>query len=140
MVSLANLKKINSDIRKVASSITQSTKVVVTERKITFLDMDNVTKRIDACHQCSFYKNGICNLCGCMVSVKSRISEFKSPLGLWEPEELPTSWKLDESKIDFIPKAFHRDENFVYAYSKKPEGIYKYVTSLITKKTEIVKI
>lgn len=137
MKKLEDLKKIHSEAAKILTSLTQAAKGVVKEMKVTFLPMNDVIARVDMCHNCPFYKNGGCTLCGCMVSVKARIKEFRCPVGKWNPEILPTSWVFDASQIDSVPKGFHKDDSYIYAYARKGDTILKYVTDFKNNKTEI---
>jgi hypothetical protein len=35
---------------------------------------------------CPFQQNGICNLCGCFVSIKVRLASEQCPAGYWKKE------------------------------------------------------
>ena len=41
------------------------------------------TKRLDICKSCPEYKMGICKKCGCIMELKTTLSEAYCPLGKW---------------------------------------------------------
>lgn len=140
MIKLEDLKKLNREAAKAVVSLSQSARDVIREQKITFLEIEKVIARTDICHKCPFYNDGSCNLCGCQVSVKARIDEFRCPLGKWNPTRVPYSWVFDETEIERVPRPFYRTEKIIYSYFRNDEGIWRYETNLETNETALIKV
>ena len=41
-------------------------------------------ERLEICKACSEYANGVCSVCKCILSFKSRSINSKCPNGLWQ--------------------------------------------------------